>query len=364
MHASIAEIIESHAKWTASAGQHGKRANFRGHDLSHQRFENINFAQASFRNAILQGTTFERCNLEEADFAESKGQNVTFTHCQMRQISFTRAQLDDAVFRHNAIEKSVFLQARGDKIQIEECNFLEANLREAIFTHITCTRVEMQKAILRNINFTYGTFHQVRFDGSDAKDALFGHANFTTVSWVGSSLRGANFEYVSLEDSDVTTAEDIDPAAIGAIEKTHAQQRTEELRQREEARAALNLKEADLLQRETALASERADIMRREAAMNELQTDLAWVTERVRSRATLLRICSAVWFIITAMLVMLVLHQLSRIGLSNMNLIEVAVVVLFTSLVLLLFIVSATATYRASRQLWQVVEEKERIEEM
>lgn len=358
---TVQDIAHAHLQWLQSAGQQGKRANFRGADLKGQVFKGMNFSQASFRNAAMHGAQFIECNLEEADFAEADIGYGHFEACQMKLANFSRAQLHNASLIRCAMEKSVFLQAMLEMARLDNVNLREANFREAAMPGVHVCHTELQKSTFRNVTATRARFEYVRFDGADAKEARFDYSAFVHTAWYGTVLRGASFDNATCDNSDISMAEEVEASAVAAVEKSMAQVRAEEFKNIEKLQSHLGDTKRILDQRTEGLLHREKKLFEKEQAWLGLQRDLSRGGEKVRARAMLLRIMAACWWMISAMILTLMVHQYLSVGLQGLNMVEVAVVLLATVFMMTLFIASATMTYRASAQLWAVID---RLEDM
>jgi len=356
MDISLHDIVVAHQQWLNSGGQDGKRANFRGVDLSGMVFAGFTLTQASFRNANLNGTKFTECVLDEADFAEATGIGAQFHGCQMKGVNFARANKPNTKFVQNQMQKAVFLQARLDSAHFEDIRLQESNFREAVFPNLRMVRVEWRKSTLRSMSAAHGNFHQVRMDGVDGKEANFNHARFEIVAWHGAYLREASFQNALMEESDLTTAEEVDATAVSATEKTQAAQRQEEMKSLERQRGMV-------LELQHALTMREERLNKTGAALETFRQHVALEEAGIRQRASTMRLVAATWFVITAMVLTLLFDQLYRLGFENIPMIEVTLVGLAIIFVLLLHISSAVLAYKISHQLWRLIEEKERMDE-
>jgi uncharacterized protein YjbI with pentapeptide repeats len=356
MDMSLHDIVVAHQRWLNSAGQDGKRANFRGVDLSGQIFAGFVLTQASFRNANLNGTRFTECVLDEADFAEATGVGAEFYACQMKSTNFARANMPNTKFGHCHMQKSVFLQARLDSAQFEDSRLQESNFREAILPNLRMLRVEWRKSTLRSMSATHGNFQQVRFDGVDGKEANFNHARFDTVAWHGAYLRDASFQHALMEESDLTTAEEVDAVSVSATEKTQAAQRLEEMR-------ALERQRGMVLELQHALTLREERLNKTQKAFESFRQHVALEEAGIRQRASTLRLIAAGWCMITAMILTIVFDQVRRLGLENIRLMELTLLLLGVLFVLLLHVSSTVLSYKISKQLWRLIDEKERMDD-
>ena len=354
MSLSLQEIISLHGQWLASGGQEGRRANFRGADLTGQVIVGVNLSQASFRNAVLNNVHFSECQLSEADFAEVTGNSAQFQACEMKQINFARAHLVNLQIEQSVMERASFLQARLDSALFRDVRLAEANFREAMLPNWVSERVELRKATLRSLQAQYAVFTQVRMDGVDGKEANFSHGKFSQVAWHGAYLRGTLFQNVLLEDSDLTTAEEVEALAVSATEKTHAAQREEEIQALERQRNLILELQHALTKREETLNShqQELELFRQQVAREEAG---------MKQRASSLRMIAAGWTAIAAMTIVFFFDRFQRYA-TDAELIELLLMGLAVLLLLIIHIASASITYGASRQLWRVVEENEALE--
>lgn len=358
---SVEDIAHAHLLWIQSAGQQGKRANFRGADLRGQRIQGLNFSQASFRNADMQGVQFVECNLEEADFAEADASMATFESCHLKLGNFSRAQLHQAKFFRCAMEKSVYLQAVLQGTSFELCNLREANFREATMPSAKFTSTEMQRCTMRSVHAVRAQFDYVRLDGIDGKEACFDYAKFTHVAWYGSQLRGASFENAQCIESDISVADEVDATAVAAVEKTMAQLRAVEFKNVEKLKEDLETSKHALEQRTQILAAREKQVRDKEAQWRSWERDVSHGVERNRARAMILRAVAACWWMVSAMIITLLVRQFYAVGLAGLNVLEVIVVLCAVMLTMALFISSAILTYRASSSLWRVLEHLEEV---
>ncbi len=348
---SVQDIAHAHRSWLESAGQLGKRANFRGADLRGQVFHGLNFSQASFRNASLQGARFVECQLEEADFAEADVSYAQFESCQMKLSNFARALLNQSGFERCAMERAVFLQAMLDTVRFENVNLREANFREASLPGTTIVRSELQRATLRSIQAPRCHIEHVRLDAADAKEACFDYSHFSHVAWFGAMLRGASFEHAECYESDLSLAGEVDATAVAAVERTMAQLRASEVENIEKLQSDLAQVRGVLDQRGQILAARERQLADRELELRGLSHALAQHVTSARARASTLRAVAACWWMISAMIITLIVHQAVTFGLGQLNWLEIALVLGACVLTMAMFISSALMVYRASAAL-------------
>lgn len=357
MELSLHDIVVAHQQWLNSAGQEGRRANFRGVDLSGQSFAGFNLTQASFRNAILSQVKFAECLLEEADFAEATGTGVQFHGCTMKSVNFARANMPNARFIHCMMEKAVFLQARFDSAHFSDTRLTESNFREATLPNLHMQRVEWRKSTLRSLAAAHGKFMLVRFDGTDAKEANFNHGRFESVAWHGAMLRNATFQNAMMEESDLTTAEEVDAVAVSATEKTVAAQRAEEMR-------ALERQRGMVLELQHALTKREERLVETQEALEVFRGHVVLEEAKIRQRASSMRMIAASWCMITAMIFTVFIDQLRRIDAAQLDMPAILMIGFGALLVLILHVASTVLAYKVSRQLWRLIDEKERLDEL
>jgi uncharacterized protein YjbI with pentapeptide repeats len=349
----ITEIIRAHSQWLHSAGQEGNRANFRGADLTGREFLGVDLSQASFRNAVLNRTTFTGCNLEDADFAEVTGDSPVFTDCTMRQINFARAHVINGHVTQSALDNASFLQARFDSAQMQHVTLHGANFRDAIMPSWRLHKSGVEQATLRGLRAQHANISHVRMDRVDGRDADFSFTHFEEVAWHGAGLRNAVFHEARFKESDLTTAEEVDPASVSVAERTHAAHKEEELQTLERQR---NL----ILELQHVLTMREEKINEHQERLGQFRHDLALQEVSIRQRASSLRVIAACWCMLVAMLLVFLLDRFAYyMPLFN----EMEAVALGVGLFLLLVMQVAVGviTYRASRQLWALIEQREAL---
>jgi uncharacterized protein YjbI with pentapeptide repeats len=353
---SIDEIAQDHLLWLQSAGQQGKRANFRGANLKGAVIKGHNFSQASFRNAQMHDTKFIECNLEEADFAEIDGLRAHFESCQLKLANFSRAELSHAVLLRCAMERSVFLQSILHHARFENVNLREANFREASMPEISFRHVELQKATLRAVAANNAHFTHVRFDGADIKETCFDASIFDHVIWDGANLRHARFDGAMAEQSDISRAKEVDATAVAAVEKSKAMQRERAYLSLEKDKQQLDATRTTLDQRVDSVKRRELLASKREQNLAELEQLLTGHQDDLKSHALLLRILAAGWWMVAAMIATIVVHQYANVGLSGLKLPELVILLGATLFLLALFTATAVMAYRASSRLWRSVD--------
>jgi len=349
MDLQLQEIVFAHCRWLETDGQSGKRANFRGLDLSHQYFPAVELSRASFRNAILDGAKFEGTRLEDADFSEAHAFGTAFEDCNLTRALFSRGNLEGIRFRKCKLDSANFLQAKAFAIRMTDCVARFANFREAFLSGAEWQRSVFEEAVFRSAVLHHARLSDVSLTRADCREADFSGSQCRNVVWLGANARGSSFEDVLLEDSDLAEAEELDPTAISQTGKNLRQQLEEQKKE---------------LQRE----SLRLEAMREGLRLERKKLDAVW--ERlsaekkhwgatgvaVLTQAKRLRFVAALWFIITAALTTQIISEVLSAGVGAINLLEVVMVAGLMLFVLGLHIAAALCAYRASRSLWRLNE--------
>jgi uncharacterized protein YjbI with pentapeptide repeats len=337
-------IVEQHLLWLESDGVEGKRANFRGLDLTGEEFPAVQLSQASFRNAILDGAHFNGTLLEDADFSEARCHDTVFESCIMLRALFSRGDLYGTRFRACHLEKANFLQAKAPTIHFHDCHMLSANFREAVLNGADIARSQLQEVALRAVAMHQARVKDSTFENVDCREADFTSSHFHSVIWRGASCKNAKFEGVLLENSDLTAAEDLAPSALGHTEKTVKSQLDEQ--KKELQREAVRL---DTLRNE--LRSERKNLDAVWTQLNADKTQWGNTGTDITKYAKRLRAISAGWFMVTAMLGTIIAYQVNRLGWGSLNMVEISLVLGLSTLVLGLHIKAAITSYQASQRL-------------
>lgn len=341
-------IVEQHILWLETEGQEGKRANFRGLDLSGEEFPAVQLSQASFRNAILDGAHFNGTLLEEADFSEAQCHDVVFDNCIMLRALFSRADIHGTKFKQCHIEKGNFLQVKAATVHFHGCHLMNSNFREAVLNGADIAHCDMHEVALRSVTMQQARVKDTTFEGSDCRETDFTGSHFHSVNWTNANCKNAKFEGVMLENTDLTAAEDLAPSALGHTEKTVKSQLDEQ--KKELAREAVRL---DSLRAE--LRSERASLDNVWNILNRDKEQWGRTGTEITRYAKRLRAISAGWFMVTAGLATVIAYQVSRLGWGSLNMFEMAMVGGLAMFILGLHIKAAVTSYKAAERLWSLL---------
>lgn len=341
--------------WLESDGTEGKRANFRGLDLTGEEFPAVQLSQASFRNAILEGVHFNGTLLEDADFSEANCRDAVFENCIMQRVLFSRADLYSTHFLACHLEKANFLQAKASTIRFHDCHVMAANFREAVLNGAELSRSQMQAVSLRAAAMHQARVKESSLENADCREADFNGSTFHSVMWQGANCKNAKFDGVLLENSDLTAAEDLAPSALGHTEKAVKSQL-------EEQKKELQREAARLGALRTELREERKNLDAVWQHLNSEKAQWGHTGADITKYAARLRTISACWFMVTAGLGTLVAYQVSRLGLGSLNMVEVGLVLGLSALVLGLHIKAAITSYQASERLRALLHSEEASE--
>ncbi|MFZ4125720.1 MAG: pentapeptide repeat-containing protein [Rickettsiales bacterium] len=337
-------IVEQHLLWLESDGVEGKRANFRGLDLSGEEFPAVQLSQASFRNAILDGARFNGTLLEDADFSETRCHDTVFESCIMLRALFSRADLVGTRFHACHLEKANFLQAKAPTIRFHDCHMIAANFREAVLNGADIARSQLQEVALRAVAMHQARVKDSTLENADCREADFNGSTFHSVVWQKANCKNAKFEGVLLENSDLTAAEDLAPSALGHTEKTVKSQLDEQKKELQREAVRLGALRAELREERKNLDAVWQNLNTEKAQWGNTGADITKYASRLRA-------VSACWFMVTAGLATLVAYQVSRLGWGSLNMVEVGLVLGLSALVLGLHIKAAITSYQASERL-------------
>lgn len=206
------EIISMHGLWLASDGEEGRRANFRGADLTDIRFGKADLRGANFRGTNLHNCDLRTVTLDDADFSEADLRYANLTEASCVHTNFNRANLEHAYLHKISASEALFQQANCSFIdarnaQLTNANMREANLKEANFSFAQLSGVTLRGAKADETIFTHADLSH-----ADCNDAHFTGTTFIDTLLEQTSVRRASFIDVSFGDADFSNCQHLDPA--------------------------------------------------------------------------------------------------------------------------------------------------------
>ena len=118
-------------------------SDFRGVDLSGEKFSNSELPQRDFRRAILRGAEFVDCDLRGANFADADLSGANFRDANLQDADFSNANLTKANFYHANLAGAAFIGAN-----LFLTNLREAKMAQTVFANLdmeTCVGLETVK---------------------------------------------------------------------------------------------------------------------------------------------------------------------------------------------------------------------------
>lgn len=345
----IDETVQEHQIWLSSGGQEGKRAYFAGENRQNADFSHRKLSRANFRG----------CDLTGADFS----------HTDITQADFTDAILDKAIFKATRCSGAIFKHSRAHGLScvqsdISATNWQGADLSYAYIEASQCARAQFREAVMAESRWQYAACVGVDLRGaqidksqwidSDLSDADLRDCSgrdmlFERMQMIRSFCRNADLSGAQFIETDVSHALDLAPewralvkdSAAAKFEQERAQ--IEQLRAEvERARTSLDSAQHQLTQDQNQIAEMKSEIMAREQALLQ-------AVKACQPYAKRLLMISALWCVITAALATVILYQISIIGVDRLNLVEIAIVVAITLVLLGLHVASARITFKAGR---------------
>ena len=205
----------------------------------------------------------------------------------------------------------------------------------------------LEEAVLRGAVLHHARLTEVAMTRADCREADFTGSRCLKVIWRKVNAKQAIFNEVLLEESDLTEAEELDPAALSYTEKA--------LRQRLDDQKSELLREARRI--EAMRDGLRVERKKLDAVWEHLTEEkLRWgeVGVTVFAQARRLRFIAALWFVIAAAFAtQMVMRGISG-GWNSANLLQIGLTGALVLFLLGLHLVAALSAYRASRALWQL----------
>lgn len=204
-------------------------ANFDYANLTHIDIYNISFDYARMSNARFINSTLGKsaqkrfnitfkysdmtksnllkCNIEQCDFQNANLEQAVFTHAQMKIVNLCECKLEETNFT-----ESIIMECKFDKAYCRNISFKEARISDSSFTYATLNYADLSGGILK----------RVRFDDSVCRESLWvrtsiSHSQFARCVFAGARIVGeypnktlikfCDFSFSNFNDTAITNIE-------------------------------------------------------------------------------------------------------------------------------------------------------------
>lgn len=289
----IDAIEVDHQKWIATQGKEGKRASFRGFNLSGADLSGRKLVEASFRGVNLTGANLSGADLRTADMSEAVLDKANLTGtllsgaslagAQMRQANAQDVDLVTANLTGAIAEEAVLTGGKLSGAILRDANFRKANLSGVVLRDANLRGAILQEADLKNADL----------NGADCRDANCEQAGFAGALLKGANFRGAKLTAVDLSAADFSEAIDV-PSEI------KAQSMQTERSKMQEEQAQIQAKHIELQAREEECAAEKNRVAKLYEEVVALRGQYAQMARMLNgySRGFIVRF--VLWFLVGA----------------------------------------------------------------
>jgi uncharacterized protein YjbI with pentapeptide repeats len=344
----LTQILEDHHRWLESSGKVGRRANFRGMDLTHLDLSNLNMVECSFRGANLAGVNMTYADLRTADMAEADltGANISgssFAGANLVRANFANAnamQADFSTCNMNA--------ARGAGASFHYCNLSNTIMRDSHFETADFSHSLFKESNLRGGVFTDAIFNDADLSDADCRDGSFERGHFKAAKLKGTNFKGSNLSGVEMDKTDFAQAQE--------VSKTYQ----EESFNQEKAKIAEQMKMIDSARKEFEAREKKLQEER-----NALETDRLEFAEKIeflsnavplaKKPARWFTISAIIWGLISAGYGFLVFTLLSGVNLEKVKMTEFSIATGIMLGLFLLFFVSMLKAIQVKRVINKII---------
>jgi uncharacterized protein YjbI with pentapeptide repeats len=147
-HEAVERILEQHARFLATAGVEGERADFSLYEVDDFQFRGLDLHDVQFQSAIFLRCSFAETNLAGADFDRTMAPRIDFSRASLWRAEIYSAEFPAALFDGANLEEAVFVEAdlsgasfrgarlaraRFAKCKLDKCVFEGTNLSHTVF---------------------------------------------------------------------------------------------------------------------------------------------------------------------------------------------------------------------------------------
>jgi len=333
-------MLADHARWVDTDGKEGKRANFRGYDLSGVDLSGYNLTEANFRSANLTDANFGGANLHAADMAEAILDGADISHAMLSGVSLARAQLHRVNAAGADLTTANLTAAIAENINLTNAKLSGAILRDTNFRHADFTHALLRDANMRGATLVEANLSSADLSSADCRDVNFDRTNFAGAVLAQTNFRDAKLGGVDLHAADFSLALDV------ATEFHELSLQSERTKLQEE-QVKLAAWRSDLEDRERAILKEKKNI---QAALDEVQgkqEEHAGQALRLGKFARGFRLRFFVWLLF--MLIIIVLTALAATQVDNLQTGRLAGIIGSAAFVLLLAFMSMLRSAQIAR---------------
>jgi|GEM_PF-3545996 len=340
---TLKDDIDMHALWLQSGGRQGRRANFSGMNLQGIDLRDCYLPEANFRTANLRGANLSGADLQGADFSQSVVENANFMNAKLEGSNFARCAGTGIYFNRASMTGANLTGAIMDASDFSDTNLSGAKCREALFARSNFTRANLDCAILRYVNAVEAIFDEANLAQADCRDAEFKYAKFKEANLAGANMRKANLDHVSFSYANFSKAIDLDPSYHVRSIEAEKQEVKQELRNLVAMREEIGHFEEHVNEQKRQIVLKRKVL----DGLNELESE---VGESFQSYMKIFRAISVFWFVVVALFATILLYRISKIGIKNLNYLELGVVAGIMLIVLGAHVFSAITSLNLSKK--------------
>lgn len=359
--ADLTDIVRDHALWLDSGGQDGRRAHFAGESLEGQDFTGLRLTQANFRGANLTRANFTKADVMQADFSDAVLAAASFQSTQAAGAVFKGVQARGMRITESDLSHSVWHGADASEAELYAGQFMQAELRDAVLDRSQWRLCQCHATSFRGAHMAEVRLMECDLGEADLRDARVIQSHFSQVQLAGAECRNVDLTGSQFEQTDLLHTKELDPhwhqLARGNMEALIAAERATLVRDREklaEERKGFEAERAAVAAEKERLQGMLSEIDAGRQALSERGEALVRATEIARPVAKTLMTIAGIWFAVAAMVAVVILYQVSRIGVERLRMAEIGAVLLATILLLFLHISSGRMTYQVARMLERV----------
>lgn len=340
---SLKDDIDMHALWLQSGGRQGRRANFSAMDLQGIDLRDCYLPEANFRTANLRGANLSGADLQGADFSQSIVENANFMSAKLEGCNFARCAGTGIYFNRASMTGANLSGAMMDAADFSDTNLAGAKCREALFARSNFTRSNLDCAILRYVNAAEAIFDEANLSQADCRDAEFKYAKFKEANLAGAVMRKANLDHVSFSYANFSKAIDLDPSYHVRSIEAEKQEVKQELKNLVAMREEIGHFEEHVNEQKKQIVLKRKVL----DGLNDLEEE---VGEAFQTYMKIFRGISVFWFVVCTLFTTILLYRISKIGVNNLNYLELSVVAGVMLIILGAHVFSAVTSLNLSKK--------------
>lgn len=165
-------------------------ANFDCANLTHIDIYNICFDYARMRNARFINSTLGK--------SDQKRFNTTFKYSDMTKTNLLKCNIEQCDFQNANLDQAVFTHAKMKTVNLCECKLEETNFTESViincnFDKAYCRNISFKEAKIVDSSFTYATLNYADLSGGNLKGVIFDDSVCRESLWVRTFISHSKF---------------------------------------------------------------------------------------------------------------------------------------------------------------------------